>query len=733
MKKILLYIFIIFFNCFLKAQDTTKWINLNEIVVSANKVEENKRFVAQQVQTISAPQIAFLNVQSSADLLAQTGNVMVQKSQQGGGSPILRGFEASRVLLVVDGVRMNNLIYRAGHLQNVVTIDQNILERVEVLYGPSSTVYGSDALGGVVHFRTKKPLLSTESGKILIKGSAFARYGTVNQEKAGHFDLNIGGTRLGSLSSITYSDFGDLKMGSKTQALDTLWGLRRYYSERINGKDSLVKNADPYLQKFSGFKQYDILQKFMFKPNETTNHILNFQFSNSTDVPRYDRLTDPKGAGLASSEWYYGPQKRLLMAYEFSKIDLKGFFNTIRGNLNFQDVEESRHNRNFGAEFRTSRIENVKVYGATVDFQHKDEYHDLRMGIEAQTNNVLSTAHRLSVINGSTSPQSTRYPSGDNNMTTIAAYTTHTWKINEALVLNDGIRLSQVNLKSTFTDKTFYNFPYNEAVQNVLGWSGNLGLVYTPQSDIKISMMGSSGFRVPNVDDMTKVFESTKGKVFVPNNAIKPEKTYNWDLSIAKAFNEKWSIEGTFFYTAFRDAIVADKFTFNGQDSIIYDGVKSAVYANQNKNKANILGVSMSIKAQITEGVVAYATYNYTKGRIKNSDGTDSPLDHIAPAFGRLGVQYYSKNHFQAEIFTNYSAWKRLEDYSNSGEDNLVYATPQGMPSWWTLNIRMGYAITDNVKLQCGMDNIFDVNYRVFASGIHGTGRNLFVTARYVF
>ncbi|NJN34367.1 MAG: TonB-dependent receptor plug domain-containing protein [Saprospiraceae bacterium] len=74
----------------------------------------------------------------------------------------MRGFEASRVLLVVDGVRMNNLIYRSGHLQNAITVDQNMLDRVEVLFGTASTVYGSDALGGVVHFFTKKPLLNAQ-------------------------------------------------------------------------------------------------------------------------------------------------------------------------------------------------------------------------------------------------------------------------------------------------------------------------------------------------------------------------------------------------------------------------------------------------------------------------------------------------------------------------------------------------------------------------------------------
>jgi hemoglobin/transferrin/lactoferrin receptor protein len=135
--------------------------NLDEVIIYSNKFAERKKNIVQKIDVIQAQQIAQLNTQNMGDLLSNTGNVFVQKSQQGGSSPIIRGFEASRVLLVVDGIRMNNAIYRAGHLQNVITVDQNMLERVEVLYGPASTLYGSDALGGVVHMRTKMPRLST--------------------------------------------------------------------------------------------------------------------------------------------------------------------------------------------------------------------------------------------------------------------------------------------------------------------------------------------------------------------------------------------------------------------------------------------------------------------------------------------------------------------------------------------------------------------------------------------
>ena len=293
--------------------DTTKNINLNEVTISANKTEDSKRNVAQQVQSLNAKQIADLQCQSTADVIANTGSVFVQKSQLGGGSPVIRGFEANRILLVIDGVRMNNIIYRAGHLQNIVTTDNSSLERIEVLFGPSSTMYGSDALGGVIALYTKRPGFASGDEKRNLKVNAFTRYGMINDDFTAHFDFNIGGKKLASLTSFTYNVYGDLKGGENQNPFYTgSYGERPYYVERINGVDSLVKNSDRYLQVQSGFSQYDFSQRFALKQGDHIVHGLNIQYSNSTDVPRYDRLTDPGGSGLRYAEWYYGPQMRLL-------------------------------------------------------------------------------------------------------------------------------------------------------------------------------------------------------------------------------------------------------------------------------------------------------------------------------------------------------------------------------------------------------------------------------------
>lgn len=141
-------------------KDTTTANKLEEVVISANKSVVPKQDIIQQISIIKTPAISNNNSQTTASLIENLGNAFVQRSQAGGGSIVIRGFEASRVVLMVDGVRMNNLIYRAGHLQNIITVDNTVLDKVEILNGPASTMYGSDALGGVVSMYTRAPELN---------------------------------------------------------------------------------------------------------------------------------------------------------------------------------------------------------------------------------------------------------------------------------------------------------------------------------------------------------------------------------------------------------------------------------------------------------------------------------------------------------------------------------------------------------------------------------------------
>ncbi len=708
--------------------------SLDEVVFSASKFEEKRIDVPQQVQILKAKDLAFMNQQTLANIMEQSGNVLVQKSQMGGGSPVIRGFEANKVLMVVDGVRMNNAIYRGGHLQNIITMDNSILDKVETVFGPGSVVYGSDALGGVMHFHTKNPNLSDDSG-ILFQANAFARYSSAYNERSGHIDFNVGFRKLAFLTSFTYSQFGDLMQGGNRNPAYGDWGKRFFYAERINGVDVQQVNDNPNIQKQTGYTQYDFLEKIRFQQSDRVSHTLNFQFSNSSDVPRYDRLSERGSTGvLSQAQWYYGPQKRLFGSYT---LDLKDspIYDNARIILAYQDIEESRHNRRFGSTNLQHRIENIKVYSLNADFNKNiGERHELRYGLEFTYNQLTSTAYSENVNTGVTGLLDTRYPDGGSNYRSLAGYLTHTFEISEKWILTEGIRYSNVALSAKFVEKGIFPFPFNEANQNAGALNGNIGLIFMPTLNWRFALTGSSGFRAPNIDDLAKVFESivgtvaTAGRLVVPNPNLKPEYTYNGELSISKIFADKVRLEAIGYYTIYQNAITTQSFTFNGASSINYGGFNSNIVASQNSSEAYIYGINVNLSADITKEFSIVSTINYTYGRIKNAAG-DIPLDHIPPVFGKTSFNLNLKK-FRSEFFVLYNGWKDIKDYNPNGEDNQIYATQYGMPEWYTLNLRAAYQVNQYAQLQVAVENILDQNYRVFASGISGAGRNLIVTIR---
>lgn len=710
---------------------TESYHMFDEVVVSVNRFEDPVRQVAQPVEVIRASNLAFDNLLTSADVMQNTGNVFVQKSQLGGGSPVIRGFETNKVLMVVDGIRMNNAIYRGGHLQNIVTLDNAAMEKVEILYGPGSVMYGSDALGGVMNFFTKSPTLSGDD-QLLTRVNAFARYSTACDEKTVHADLSLGGRKFGSMTSFTYSDFDDLLQGSNRRDAYPDFGKRPFYQERKNGEDIQVANDDPNLQVGSGYTQYDFLQKFTFQQSATVSHQFNVQFSTSSEVPRYDRLTETTNGEidgpLKFGDWYYGPQKRFLGAYALNLQKEKGFYDRARIIAGYQNIEESRHDRRFGNPSVNHRTEQLDIFTLNADFSKASGKSTWRYGLEGTTNYVNSTANRENIDTGATAPQNTRYPDGGSAVTTGALYLSDQYQLSDHIMLNGGVRLNYSSLKASFVDTTFYPFPFDDVTQQYTNLSGSLGAVWNGNDGWRVSLLGATGFRAPNVDDLAKVFESVPGSVVVPNPDLGPEKTYNVDLGISKTIAGKYNIGIDGFYTWYRDAITTLPGTFNGQDQIEYDGELSDVTMNVNALSAYIYGCNAYASVELKDGLTLYSTINFTYGRI-NTDTTDYPLDHIPPLFGKTSLDYKIKK-FRAELYAMYNGWKHLEDYNLNGEDNYPFATVDGMPSWATFNLKASYQLTQNFTVQLGVENIFDTNYRVFASNISAPGRNVSLTVR---
>jgi hemoglobin/transferrin/lactoferrin receptor protein len=620
---------------------------------------------------------------------------------------------------------MNNAIFRSGHLQNAITIDQNVLERTEILFGPSSVMYGSDALGGVVHYYTLLPEYSKEGFKV--NSNAFVRYSSANNEKTGHLNFSLRNKKWTSFTGLSYSDFGDLRMGGTTNPSYPRFGIEKYYADRIDGKDTMVLKDDLLLQKGTAYSQWGAIQKFRFKINDSVEVVLNTQYSTSSDIPRYDQLTDYKGDKLKFAEWYYGPQNRLFSALAVEVNKPAWLYSRFKVIGAYQKIDEDRYERKFNNPNRSVNQEDVQVVSANIDlFKDYGTTKTLSYGGEAYFNDVVSTAYKENIENGTTSPEQTRYPDDGSKYNSFAVYTSFKNHFHPKATYHIGARYNMVTLLAGFKDTTFVKLPFNKIEFSNASLTASAGLAYQPNERWNIGLNASSGFRSPNVDDVGKVF-SKNDYVMVPNNEVKPEYAYSGEFNLTHSLlDEKVKISGTVFYTFVKDMIVRKPYTLNGADSLVYDGEKLKIQTNLNSDKAEISGFSISLDVTLTKEFKVLSSLSKTYA---NSLTDTLPVAHIPPLYGRTDFLLQIDELF-LDVYLVYNAQKPISEFSLTGEDNADKATADGSPAWYTINIASTINLSKKIALQLGMENLLDVHYRTFSSGVSAPGRNFIAALR---
>ena len=710
----------------------TEGLMLDEVTM-VGRTDNQSRDLPGKVESINAKVFQLTNPQTAADALGQHADVYIQKSQMGGGSPVVRGFEANKVLLVLDGVRMNNAIYRSGHLQSAITVDNAMLERLEVLYGPGSLIYGSDAIGGVVHFRSKNPKLNfDDKRKVNFFGNSYVRYASANNEKSAHIDFNIGGKKFGSLTSISTSDYGDLKTGSKRGEKYPDFGKRLIYADRIDGEDVVVQNDDPNLQVGTGYSQVDVLQKFLYQPSQNVRLIANLQYSTSTDVPRYDALSELDGQSLSFAEWYYGPQTRFFSSLRTDIKSTSSFTDKLILIAAYQKIDEDRIDRQFGSVNLDRQEEDVSVFSLTADL-HKyfdvEETFEINYGAEYNKNILASAAFRTNIETDEiTNDILTRYPSGGGETDNVAAYTLIKKGFSK-FDLFGGLRYSSNGLDVKYLESD--NLPWPEEYytgistrNNSLSWS--IGTAIKPISGWKISGQVSSAFRSPNIDDLAKI-RVRVDEIQVPNIGLGPETSLNGELTIGKQIGKHTNISATGFYTTLNDAIIRDDFSLpDGTAFLVDEGDTLFTVSNINANSAKVRGISVNLKTSVNEHISFDGSFNYIKGLTLDDGDIESPLSHIPPIYGRVSATYSDKQQ-KLNLNIRYNGEKPLALYGGSA-DNLENATPEGTPAWVTVNLYYQRQLSNKLSASIGLENILDVHYRPFASGVSAPGRNLVIS-----
>ncbi len=703
---------------------------LGEVILSVAKFQQKPEDVAQKIISVTPAEIAFKNPQTAADLLATTGGVYVQKSQMGGGSPMIRGFSTNRLLLTVDGVRMNTAIFRSGNLQNVINVDPFSLERTEIILGPGSVVYGSDAIGGVMNFYTQKPRFSTKNGDFF-SGNAVTRYSTANEEKTGHVDLNFGTKKWAFFSSASYSDYDDLRMGS--HGPDDY--LRPDYVKRINDTDEIVQNNNPNKQVPTGFDQLHLIQKVRFMPNEIWEYNLGVIYSTTSDYSRYDRLTRKRNGKLRSAEWYYGPQNWFFSNFQIDKKGNGPFYDKAKLTIAYQNFKESRHDRNFGDDILFETEEKVDAYSAALDFTKKLGQHQLFYGLEYIFNKVGSQGKQTNILDNSNIPDASRYPDGS-SWQSAAAYVSGQFQLADHLNLQSGLRYDQVLVDATFDDR-FYDFPFSKADINTGNLTGSLGINWQASQILGWRFNFSTAFRAPNIDDVGKIFDSEPGSVVVPNPGLKAEYAYNYEIGLNLNFEEIVKIDLSGFYTQLDNALVRRDFNLGGETVIDYQGEPSNVQAIQNAASAEVVGVEASVNIIFNKNLNLSSQISILDGNEEEEDGSTAPLRHAAPLFGNTHLVWKNST-WKFDAFAEYNGQLSADELAPSQVGNAyLYALDNNgdpyAPRWYTLNFAAQYKLNTSWQLTAALENITDQRYRPYSSGISAPGRNFIMALRYGF
>lgn len=707
---------------------------LQEIVISANRWCQRIDVAPIKITSLDFEETNVYNPQTAADMLGLSGEVFIQKSQYGGGSPMIRGFSTNRLLYSVDGVRMNSAIFRSGNLQNVISLDPFAIANTELLFGPGAVSFGSDAIGGVMVFNTLRARPSTGTAP-QVYGSATVRTATASNELTTHVHAGVGLEKWGFLTSFTHSSFDDLEQGSHGPDEYVMpYIVQPGYANDGTINDNVVANTDERKQSPSAYSQYNFMQKVCFVPNEKWNLEYAFHFSETSEYSRYDRLQRMRNGLPRYAEWNYGPQKWIMNQLLVENSSKNVLYDSLRLNAALQRFEESRISRNLNNPLRETQSEKVDAWSLNVDLR-KAVAHGATLcyGVEYVQNNVRSTGKGINLATAETSVIAARYPTAE--WYSAGIYLQGDWRVTSNLNISAGARYNHYKIDSDFSTAG-YDIPFSPRQTTDEGSiSGNIGLNWRPSSSWLLRLNYARGFRAPNVDDMGKLFDSVDGCVTVPNPSLKPEYADNIEFGVAKYFAGFLKLDATAYYTRLDNAIVRRDFVFNGKETIVYQGAECRVQALQNAAVATVWGVQFGAEARFARYFYANTNINYQHGREELDNGDKSPSRHAAPMFGRAALGF-DDSRLCLETFVAFQAECKAADMPEEEKEKTeFYALDTNgnpySPAWITLNVRVAYKINSNLFLNATLENITDRRYRPYSCGISAPGRNMTFSLTY--
>ncbi|MBZ0271268.1 TonB-dependent receptor [bacterium] len=651
-----------------------------EVIVSAERSETDLSKAPRAVSIVTGDEI-FNNISRTVpEALRYEPGVMVQRTNLGGGAPFVRGLVGNQVLSLVDGIRLNNSTFRGGPNQYLNTIDPFFVDRVEVVRGPGSVLYGSDALGGTINIITRRRKDFSEP--FGMDGRMMGRFSTGEREETGHFgaDANVRNV-AGIAASATTRAFGNIDPGG---------------DEPIQGPFDYTE------QDFAG--NFDL----------HLGHMLTWQFSaqhvNLDDVPNYDPA-NPKNV--------FEPQRRQMFYSRVILTDLATALDRVELFGSFQRQDEGRERvaaADTGTETRDR--DTVDTVGAGLQLESPiGKWVRFIYGGEMYMDDISSTREIVDLGSGDADDARAALPDGAGYLNSAgyleARFTPLDW-----LKLVPGARFTYIVPDIDVDDPVLGQETIDEPISDVT-WAFHT--LFTIARYHGLVAGASRGFRAPSVTEIAK-FGPEDGRYDIPNSELDPETLIQYEFGYRVTHPRVFfSLFG--FYSDIADLIVRKPTTFEGADAIGAD----AVHHHENVGEAFIYGGESNVSVNLINRFLEFGgAVSYTLGE---NETDEEPIRRIPPLVGNTFVKIGS-DPVWLEYVTEHAA---EQDRLAEGDKTDIRIGPDGTPAFSVHHIRVGIMANEWAQAIIAVENIGDTVYKFHGSGPFEPGRNYKAQVSFIF
>lgn len=616
---------------------------LKETVVTANRYEQDAFKLPQSVSIISREEIEKENPQIVADLLRVLPGVEVNDAGPFRTRPVIRGLYGSRVLILVDGERLNDTRESTFSGAQLSLVDISQVERIEVIHGPGSILYGSDALGGVINIITKNPCHS-QNGRFSLSGNLNLKYSTIDEQRKARLELNGGNQRWAFLLGGNIRKAGDYKSPSGTvvnSGIDKDDNLDFKGEYNLDKKQTLSLEGQRFRAEGIGYPgtPNEFTPKFTFPYHNRDKFALRYEARNLTphllslkSKVYYQKISKEFDSDLLTSINPFPPPQMDLHSFSRTLTDVKFF------GASFQEL------------FLTGKDQHL-TWGMDYYREMVDGNRYLRSTITMNDSTVLSDA----IDTYSTVPK--------NNLDVFGVYVNNEYSPLDKAILSMGLRYDYFNTRIKETsDYTDYrqNPPqfFPSKTQSTSSLNGGIGFVYKLTDHLNLTANVASAFRIPNVVEKYFFGRASGSEFVIPNYDLSPEKSVNLDLGVKANFSKVYA-SLTYFLNSYKDFIDLE----STGDSISLGSENLPVWHYANISDARIQGLEGEVETQIDPlGLYTFANLTYTRG---DNLSSDQPI-YVAPFKSYFGLGWKEKNdRLRLEI-----NWRHVEKQDRVPKDS---------------------------------------------------------------